>query len=85
MKGNLERRESSETGLKKSRGWRVAVYEHRFECGGDDDDDGAGVDDDDVVDDDDDDDDDDEHLGEKCSGIPPSRLMASTSPASVTW
>ena len=35
-------------------------------------------------DDDDDDDDDDEHLGERCSGMPPSLLTASTSPASVT-
>ena len=55
LKGNLERGESSETGLKKSGGWRVAVFEHRFE--NDDDDDG----DDDDGDDDDDDDDDDEN------------------------
>ena len=42
--------------MEKSGCWRIAVFEHRFECGGDDDDDGHVVDDDDVVDVDDDDD-----------------------------
>ena len=79
LKGNLERGESSETGLKKSGGWRVAVFEHRFENDDDDDDGGDGVDDDEDVFDDD-----GEHLGERCSGIPPSLLIASTSPAGVT-
>ena len=89
FKGNLERRESSETGLKKSGGWRVAVFEHRFENDDDDDDDdddGDGVDyEGDDYDDDENVVDDDEHLGERCSGIPPSLLIASTSPAGVTW
>ena len=40
---------------------------------------------DELDDDDEKEDDDNEHLGERCSGMPPSLLMASTSPAGVTW